>query len=52
MNLTTKEIARLMNISVQGVEICKYHLRKKNLATEVNLFYYHIAEGNEDVTEQ
>ena len=38
MNLTTKEIAPLMNISVRGVEISRYRLRKKlELDTEVNL---------------
>lgn len=29
MNLTTKEIAQLMKISVRGVEISRYRLRKK-----------------------
>ena len=29
MNLTTKEIAPLLNISVRGVEIARYRLRKK-----------------------
>jgi ligand-binding sensor domain-containing protein/DNA-binding CsgD family transcriptional regulator len=29
MNITTKEIAPLMNISVRGVEICRYRIRKK-----------------------
>jgi DNA-binding CsgD family transcriptional regulator len=29
MNLSTKEIAPLMNISVRGVEIARYRLRKK-----------------------
>ena len=29
MNLTTKDIAPLMNISVRGVEISRYRLRKK-----------------------
>ena len=29
MNLSTKEIAQLMNISVRGVEISRYRLRKK-----------------------
>ena len=38
MNLTTKEIAQLMNISVRGVEISRYRLRKKlGLPTEVSL---------------
>jgi len=29
MNLTTKEIAQLMNITPRGVEISRYRLRKK-----------------------
>ncbi len=41
MNLSTKEIAQLMNISVRGVEISRYRLRKKlQLASEVSLFDY------------
>ncbi len=41
MNLTTKEIAQLMNISVRGVEISRYRLRKKmGISSEVNLFDY------------
>ena len=39
MNLSTKEIAQLMNISVRGVEISRYRLRKKlQIPTETNLF--------------
>jgi len=39
MNLSTKEMAQLMNISVRGVEISRYRLRKKlQIPTEVNLF--------------
>ena len=46
MNLSTKEMAQLMNISVRGVEISRYRLRKKlNLPTEVNLFDYLIGIG-------
>lgn len=46
MNLSTKEIAQLMNISVRGVEISRYRLRKKlNLATDTNLFDYLINIG-------
>ena len=46
MNLSTKEIAQLMNISVRGIEISRYRLRKKlNLATEVSLFEYLINFG-------
>lgn len=38
MNLTSKEIASLMNISVRGVEASRYRLRKKlGLPTEANL---------------
>jgi len=38
MNLSTKEIAPLMNISVRGVEISRYRLRKKlDLPREANL---------------
>jgi len=38
MNLTSKDIAPLMNISVRGVEISRYRLRKKlDMDTEVNL---------------
>ena len=38
MNLTTKEIAPLLNISVRGVEISRYRLRKKmELDSDVNL---------------
>src|SRR5205085_4161530 len=39
MNLSTKEIAQLMNISVRGVEVSRYRLRKKlQIPSEVNLF--------------
>ncbi len=38
MNLSTKEIAQLMNISVRGVEVARYRLRKKlDLDRSVNL---------------
>ncbi|MFT5832707.1 MAG: ligand-binding sensor domain-containing protein/DNA-binding CsgD family transcriptional regulator [Cognaticolwellia sp.] len=38
MNLSTKEIAPLLNISVRGVEVSRYRLRKKmELPTETNL---------------
>jgi DNA-binding CsgD family transcriptional regulator len=41
MNLSTKEIAQLMNISVRGVEISRYRLRKKlAIPTEMSLFDY------------
>ncbi len=48
MNLSTKEIAQLMNISVRGVEVSRYRLRKKlGLVTETNLFDYLINMQNE-----
>ena len=38
MNLSTKNIAQLINISVRGVEIGRYRLRKKlKLSRETNL---------------
>lgn len=41
MNLSSKEIAPLMSISVRGVEIHRYRLRKKlNLSSEQNLNEY------------
>lgn len=41
MNLSTKEIAALLNISVRGVETLRYRLRKKlNLEREDNLIDY------------
>jgi DNA-binding CsgD family transcriptional regulator len=41
MNLSTKEIANLLNISVRGVEISRYRLRKKlRLDRTVNLQEY------------
>ncbi len=44
MNLSTKEIAPLMNISVRGVEISRYRLRKKlKLESNENLTDYLIS---------
>jgi ligand-binding sensor domain-containing protein/DNA-binding CsgD family transcriptional regulator len=46
MNLSTKEIAQFANISVRGVEIGRYRLRKKlQIPTEINLFDYLIGIG-------
>lgn len=46
MNLSTKEIAQFANISVRGVEIGRYRLRKKlQIPTEISLFDYLIAIG-------
>jgi DNA-binding CsgD family transcriptional regulator len=45
MNLSSKEIAQLMNISIRGVEIGRYRLRKKlGLPTETNLFEFLLKE--------
>src|SRR4029079_4908580 len=45
MNLSSKEIAQLMNISVRGVEIGRYRLRKKlGLSKETNLFDFLLNE--------
>ena len=39
LNLSSKEIAQLMNISIRGVETSRYRLRKKlELPNEMNLF--------------
>jgi len=39
LNLSSKEIAQLMNISLKGVEISRYRIRKKfNILPEVNLY--------------
>ncbi len=41
MNLSSKEIARLMSISVRGVEISRYRVRKKlGIPTETNFFQF------------
>ncbi|RYY54218.1 MAG: transcriptional regulator, partial [Chitinophagaceae bacterium] len=41
MNLSSKEIAQLMGISVRGVEISRYRLRKKlSIPRETNLFQF------------
>jgi len=41
MNISTKEIATLLNISYRGVEISRYRLRKKlELSRDVNLSTY------------
>jgi DNA-binding CsgD family transcriptional regulator len=44
MNLSTKEIAQLMNISARSVEVSRYRLRKKlQLPSEVNFFSYFLS---------
>jgi ligand-binding sensor domain-containing protein/DNA-binding CsgD family transcriptional regulator len=53
MNLSTKEIAQMMNISVRGVEISRYRLRKKlQLQKTDNLFEFLLAlSGVEETAE-
>ncbi|HYJ62704.1 MAG TPA: triple tyrosine motif-containing protein [Parafilimonas sp.] len=49
MNLSSKEIAQLENISVRGVEISRYRLRKKlQIPTETNLFDFLLQVGYAD----
>nr|WP_121271342.1 two-component regulator propeller domain-containing protein [Pedobacter schmidteae] len=44
MNLSSKEIAQLMSITIRGVEVNRYRLRKKlNVSSETNLFDHLIA---------
>ena len=41
MNLSSKEIAQLMSITIRAVEVSRYRLRKKlNIPSDVNLFDY------------
>ncbi|RVU02436.1 transcriptional regulator [Mucilaginibacter limnophilus] len=41
MNLSTKEIAQLMNITIKGVEIARYRLRKKlSIQSDTNLYTF------------
>jgi DNA-binding CsgD family transcriptional regulator len=41
MNLSSKEIAQLLGITIRGVEVSRYRLRKKlQITSEVNLFDY------------
>jgi ligand-binding sensor domain-containing protein/DNA-binding CsgD family transcriptional regulator len=53
MNLSSKEIAQLMNISVRGVEISRYRLRKKlQLEKQTNLFEFLISINDTPVQKQ
>jgi DNA-binding CsgD family transcriptional regulator len=52
MNLSSKEIAQLMNISIRGVEIGRYRLRKKlGLPKEMNLFEFLLNEQGASAAE-
>lgn len=48
MNLSSKEIAQLLNISLKGVEVARYRLRKKlNMASsQINLYDFLIEKGD------
>lgn len=50
MNLSTKEIAQLMNITIKAVEVGRYRLRKKlRLMPETNLYDFLITISRSDV---
>jgi len=41
LNLSSKEVAQILNISLKGVEVSRYRIRKKlNLPTETNLYEF------------
>jgi DNA-binding CsgD family transcriptional regulator len=41
LNLSSKEIAQILNISLKGVEVSRYRIRKKlSLPTEANLYEF------------
>ena len=53
MNLSSKEIAQLESISVRGVEIGRYRLRKKlKINTETNLFDFLLNFSSADVKQK
>jgi len=44
LNLSSKEIAQILNISLKGVEVSRYRIRKKlSLPTEANLYEFLLA---------
>jgi DNA-binding CsgD family transcriptional regulator len=53
MNLSSKEIAQLESISVRGVEIGRYRLRKKlKINTETNLFDFLLKFSSPDTKQK
>jgi DNA-binding CsgD family transcriptional regulator len=53
MNLSSKEIAQLESISVRGVEIGRYRLRKKlKISTEINLFDFLLNFSSSDLKQK
>ncbi len=50
LNLSSKEIAKSMNITLKGVEVSRYRLRKKlNISKDVNLFDYLLRVSNSEL---
>jgi DNA-binding CsgD family transcriptional regulator len=50
LNLSSKEIAQILNISLKGVEVSRYRIRKKlNLPTETNLYDFLIEVTGTDL---
>lgn len=55
LNLSSKEIAQLMNITIKGVEVGRYRLRKKlKLVPEKNLYEFllHISDKTQEPKKQ
>jgi DNA-binding CsgD family transcriptional regulator len=49
MNLSSKEMAQLMSITIRAVEVSRYRLRKKlNVSSDTNLFDYLMEAANSD----
>lgn len=47
LNLSSKEIAQILNISLKGVEVSRYRIRKKlSLPTETNLYEFLLSITN------
>lgn len=50
MNLSSKEIAQLMNITIRAVEVSRYRLRKKlNIPSDANLFDFLMQTISKDI---
>jgi ligand-binding sensor domain-containing protein/DNA-binding CsgD family transcriptional regulator len=49
MNLSSKEMAQLMSITIRAVEVSRYRLRKKlNVSSDTNLFDYLMEAANSE----
>jgi DNA-binding CsgD family transcriptional regulator len=50
MNLSSKEIAQLMNITIRAVEVSRYRLRKKlDIPSDANLFGFLIESISKEI---